>query len=271
MERYLVIALDENCNIYKTLMKAESNDLDKFTSKFEDTYDIRKHFEKQIQEFFNDNADTIKKMEEKNNRKETGDIVINEVNEDGMPERKSVIYKKNIIVFKEIIKKRSFMQAMARYDNLRKTRNKFSIFSEFENYVIMNECTYGQSSFLTNISKWKTKLKKSENYYDVIRIFLRKYKEKYKDLGLKSVDAIYKEYKINTELKNKEKQNYEEEVEENIIEDDYLIYMENLYNTVSKQDDDVDLDRQFIPDIDDAYKYVRESDDEKTKKLTLNS
>lgn len=271
MERYLVIALDENCNIYKTLMKAESNELDKFTSKFEDTYDIRKHFEKQIQEFFNDNADTIKKMEEKNNRKETGDIVVNEVNENGMPERKRVIYKKSIIVFKEIIKKRSFMQKMAVYDKLRKTQNKFSIFSEFEKYIIMNEYTYGQSSFLTNVSKWKTRIKKSENYYDIIRVFLKKYNQKYNELGLKSMDAIYKEYKINTELKNKEKQIYEEEVEDEIIEDDYLIYMENLYNTVSKQDDDVDLDRQFIPDIDDAYKYVRESDDEKTKKLTLNS
>ena len=271
MERYLVIALDENCNIYKTLMKAESNELDKFTSKFEDTYDIRKHFEKQIEEFFNDNADTIKNMEEKNNRKETGDIVVNEVNEYGMPERKRVIYKKSIIVFKEIIKKRSFMQVMARYDHYGKAKNNFSIFSGFENYIIMNDFTYKQGTFLANVSKWKTRIKKSENYYNIIRVFLKKYNEKYNELGLKSMDAIYKEYKINTELKNKEKQIYEEEVEDEIIEDDYLIYMENLYNTVSKQDDDVDLDRQFIPDIDDAYKYVRESDDEKTKKLTLNS
>ena len=84
------------------------------------------------------------------------------------------------------------------------------------------------------------------------------------------MDAIYKEYKINTELKNKEKQIYEEEVEDEIIEDDYLIYMENLYNTVSKQDDDIDLDRQYIPDIDEVRKYMEEPID-KEKKLVLDS
>ena len=41
---------------------------------------------------------------------------------------------------------------------------------------------------------WRTMIKKSPNYYDIIRMILKEYQNRYKELGLDSLDVIYSKY-----------------------------------------------------------------------------
>lgn len=238
MERYLVIAIDKECNVYKTLMKDTNIKIDDFTSKFEDTYEMREHFKKEINSFLSDNSKLVSSLEIKNDRKETGDIVVNELDENGRNIRKSVVYKKQMVIFREIIKNRLFMDKMVNYNKILAAKNPSKVyFSDFICNVVKWDITYKENAFLKHISKWYADLKNDQNRYEIIRLFCKKYGEKYKELGLKSPDIIYKEYAMNKNLNKKVTKN------------------NDGIGFVNVQESEIDLDREFIPDIDEKGKY----------------
>ena len=101
MQRYLSIVLDNLCTINKTLIEDESYKLDDYISKtFNDSKEVRKKFNKIIQPFLEEHYKLINCVEQKNNKRYQGQIVILEVLDDGSFKRVKVLYKTDIKIIK---------------------------------------------------------------------------------------------------------------------------------------------------------------------------
>ena len=97
MGYYLTFAFDKECKNSIILMEGTLEEIDKFTSQFKSSVDVRKKFKKEIDQFCTEKSEYIKKVEEKTNRKETGDIaiysIVGKVHETAMNKRTKVLYK----------------------------------------------------------------------------------------------------------------------------------------------------------------------------------
>ena len=103
MGYYLTFAFDKECKNSIILMEGTLEEIDKFTSQFKSSVDVRKKFKKEIDQFYTEKSEYIKKVEEKTNRKETGDIaiysIVGKVHETAMNKRTKVLYKFYIDIF----------------------------------------------------------------------------------------------------------------------------------------------------------------------------
>lgn len=180
-----------------TLETMDSEQLDAYIStKFESSDDIRKRYEKEINHFLDENYNFVQSAEEKLGRKFNGAIVIAEIDENLVLERKKVLYKKHRIIFNEITNIKKFMLAIAARDSInavkaREENRKYDrLFSEFHARELQFHSTTDEQ-FRRVVGQWRNQIHNSPSYYETVRRVLKEYENRYKELGLYSPDIIY--------------------------------------------------------------------------------
>jgi len=193
--------------IFLTLETMEAKDLDVFVSKNFESYDeVRRRYASQIQAFLEQNRTFVERVERQTGRKFNGSIIITELDDNLILERKKVLYRKHLIMFKEITKNRKFMLALEARDYLNECKAKTDkkhyrrLFSEFFSAQLRFHCC-SEDKFRRISGQWRNAIKESKYYYDYVRVALKEYKERYKELGLESLDVIYARYLSNAEAK----------------------------------------------------------------------
>lgn len=253
----------------------DSRDLDDYVSKsFNSSEEIRKKYADQINPFLEKHRNLIEKIESETGRSFQGSIVITELDEKLMLERKRVLYKKDIIVFKEIIKKIRFLLAIVNRDyinwiNAQKKGEKYTrLFPEYYGRSF-NHYSDNNNQFQRIRGEWLNSVKDNPNYYEFIRRILKEYEGRYKGLGLDSPDVVYSKYLEDKERKKQERQEAKQEAinskeYENIPlvdskpdrvpnfadEDGYLGDLED-WNSPKKENDDIivesNVDDEIVP------------------------
>ena len=209
MERSLALVLNgrEDNKLYLpttislTLETMESKELDDYISKnFESSEDVRAKYNSKITSFLEQHKSLIETVEKNTGRKFRGSIVITELGGDLTLERKKVLYKKDIILFQEIIKNKKFLLALnardyINYNSALKERKPYiRIFPEYYSRELHFRCT-NENQFKRILSQWQNMLKDSLHYYDIIRRVLKEYESRHLELKLDSLDVIYSKYK----------------------------------------------------------------------------
>lgn len=186
-------------------MKAK--DLDAYISKnFNSSDEVRKKYADKINPFLEQHKGLIEKVEKSNGRKYNGSIVVTEFHDDLTIERKKVIYKKDMILFREITNNKEFILVLENrdyinYQSALKNKRQYNrIFSEYFGKELRFYC-FSESKFRRIMGQWRNAIKQSLYYYDIVREILKEYQNRYKDLGLDSLDVIYSKYLDNKSRK----------------------------------------------------------------------
>ena len=198
---HLVIASGKNCDKYRIIKTGNYEELSSYTSKFNDSKEIRVNNKKVISKFFND-YNLI------------GDIVIMDDSKNNT--RVRVLYRNDVKVIKELIKSQNFMQYLV--------KNNILLVSEYDYKAIMY---YKNRDYLIHIKDY---LKTKENFYTTARTILRgyeMYQKKHKELP--SIYCMKKE--IINKNKAKEKMKLCEQLESYDL--DSSLKNEDLYREVS--------------------------------------
>ncbi len=186
MEARLIIALDDDCKIYKTLKVMDLQALDTYmSSHFENSDEVRTdpEFQPMIEEFLNAHKNYISRCSRQNH----GYIRVVYTNEQGQLERIKAYYKKDrpktvLRTTKAYIKR----QSIKHLDLLRSIRNDFAY--QMSPYSI-NEINYGlryhySTCYKNGIASWIEDVANQKNGYLEIRKLCR-YVDKYlKSKGL---------------------------------------------------------------------------------------
>ena len=183
---HLVIAKDKECKKYIPIKSGDYNFISKYTTRFEDSKEIREKNKKIVNDFeeiFQDYGDIVIIDDENNNR------------------RIKVLYKKDYIVAKNLILSQKYIQHLVQ-------RNIIYNLSEYDYRVIMFR---DNKSYKKNI---KEILKKRKDYYLVLLSIVKKYDE-YRKMypKLPSKKEIYNAY-----IKDKNIKKDNELVENNNID-----------------------------------------------------
>lgn len=194
MEKTLSIVLDEYGKKSKTLMMGQNFDIDKFTTKFESSEDLREYFKDEINRYLESEKAYINACKRKNN----GRIVTLEIIETSYNSYyfnlKRVLYKKHLAILNELIKNRKVIQ---RYIWLSKTRaNELGIKSLVAPALIREtKCSAFKSQADFNRIKDFLGFKNSkENFYEKVRLLIKAYEDVRKsDKTLPTIDTLYKE------------------------------------------------------------------------------
>lgn len=141
------------------LEENSKEEIDKLTTKYEDSKELRKKYQNQITTYQKEQQEYINAIEKKISRKETGDIVlINHKNQ-----RIRVLYNKHVIIFNEIIEINKFYEYLA--------INYPGYIDALEQYII-------------------------KDFYKIVRNVYEIYKATYEQLRLPSPERIYTKYKL---------------------------------------------------------------------------
>lgn len=212
MERTLSLVLDKDAQISLDLIHMESKQLDEYiSSSFNSSDDVRKKYASDIEKFLKQHQGLIKKVESDNNRFYSGSVVITELNEDLSVKKIKVLYKKDIALFREIIKLEKFILDLENRDyinfiNASKNNKEYNrLFADYYAKTIRFR-SMELPKFKRVMQSWHHAIKDSSRYYEIVRIVLKEYENRYKDLKLDSLTVIYSNYikEKNLERKNKE-------------------------------------------------------------------
>lgn len=255
MESSLSLVLDEEGKKSLTLFKGSSSEVDEYTIKnFVSSEEIRKKYEKKINNFLLENDSYIQSIVTRTGKQFRGRIVILQaIEKDGELSivQRRVLYKKSLIVAKEAIKNKKVMNVVACIDtnglvnpkmyedlNIKIKNGRFQL-TPFIKGIIRQE-KYETQSNLKNVRSWLNSNK--QTYYEKLRLLQAGYEYartiyKY----LKTPDALYKEY-----LERKQK-NY---ISENQIKKDKIIDGEFvLIDGVRYPIDDIPYDLNDLTDM----------------------
>lgn len=236
MERYLSLVLDEMGQISLTLEKMEARELDAYIIKnFNSSAEIRQKYSKEINLYLEQHKDFIAKVERDNNKKYAGSIVITELEDNLSIKKKKVLYKKDMIVFKEITKNKKFVSALQNRDYINyhaalKNNTRYDrIFNDYFGIEIRFKCV-SDDKFNRIMGSWRNDIKNLNRYYDLIRTVLKEYKNRYKELKLDSPDVVYSKYLIN----KKETVKAKEVNEEFLSQDEQFIEQPDILNIIEE-------------------------------------
>lgn len=220
------LVLDEMGEISLTLEKMEAKKLDEYISKnFSSSEDIRKKYAAKINPYLEQRKAFITKVEIYNDKRYSGSIVITELQNDLTIKKKKVLYKKHMIIFREITKNKKFILALENRDyinyqaSLKNNQPYSRIFSEAYGKEIRFRCT-SDSKFNRTMGSWRNVIKDLNRYYDIVRTVLKEYKNRYKDLGLDSPDVVYSKYMESKAEKKENSLNTDKQLEIETIEQD---------------------------------------------------
>lgn len=185
----LVICVDEKGKRKVVLEKGTIDKIDNLTTLFENSDEIRSYFPEEIETFEEKYKTYMDGLELKNNRKEQGDIsLIGTINKE--PRRKKVLYKKDIIVFREyIIKFEPFQQLL-------KAKGYYEEYCEIQRLK-------------------QSRIEFNEHISFLVRKVLKLYAQYAKENDYLSIDTIYKHIQKEKELMRA----YEEEFTKNEYEE----------------------------------------------------
>ena len=107
--------------IQLTLETMESKELDAYISKnFNSSEEIRKKYASKINSFLEQYKSLIDRVEGETGRKFSGSIVVTELDENLILERKRVIYKREMILFRKVTSIKKFLLALEQRDYINK-------------------------------------------------------------------------------------------------------------------------------------------------------
>lgn len=257
MGYYLTFAFDKECKNSIILMEGTLEEIDKFTSQFKSSVDVRKKFKKEIDQFCTEKSEYIKKVEEKTNRKETGDIaiysIVGKVHETAMNKRTKVLYKFYIDIFNELIKNKELMSMFSKkcyneehcdkYGQLHTivslTDSKIFRLTQSQMKILAFYKNYSENDYNYALRTWKKNMKLSDKYYSTIReIFILYQFLVQKQSNLPSFEQLINKYKPKKLEKINHKttkvkfdiQTDEETINENDYYDD-LKHCQDYYDT----------------------------------------
>lgn len=243
MERTLSLVLDEEGFVSLTLMQDEAVKIDEFTTKkFEDSEQIREHFKNQIDNYLEENKRYVEAISKGRGKNFRGRIVILEPHEhDGSLYfiEKRVLYKKNLVAFKEMIKDKPTMQRFLQLERIGFNQYGFrKLISPF----LTREIKYTNYQVKSRVDFLRREIKRNKNnFYDILRIISKAYETERRNRPyLKTIEAIYKESKPKPNIENVTQDNFPEKefytidgvsypVDEIPFDLDELRYMETDY------------------------------------------
>ncbi len=193
----LVICIDREAKTKEILRTGTIHEIDMFTINFEDGKEIKQLYTNKVKQFYEKNKRHIEIVTRKTGKEETGDItVIGTINKE--TSRIKVLYKKQIKVFKKIIKFEKFVQYLR--NNYYKEYCQLQMFNHLIELIFEDED-------LEN-SNYKEEIELPEEIKEEISFLVRRvyylYKIFSKEKNEISPDRIYTE--IKKRQKNKEDQ-----------------------------------------------------------------
>lgn len=190
MERELCLVLDTKGEYRLKLLTGTKQEIDEYTSKFEDSEAIRNKHLDRINVYLEQYKESLEKS---NNPSYKGRIVVVDPKYVGMEitkYQKKTLFKKHIVSFKELIKSQNAMTSFCSYE-LKKENNCYisKYFSDMIKRYWMKKGTK------TEINRWLKEEKEKGNYYEIVRDLLNSYEiQRTKNEKLPSCDEIYKQY-----------------------------------------------------------------------------
>ena len=239
MERTLSLVLDEYCKVSLTLMKDEAENIDEFTTRFENSEELRNNFKDKIESFLHENKIFIDYVKEQTGKNYRGSIVLLQAiqkNETELDvERQLVLYKKHLIVYPFLIKQ-DIMKEYLNEDKKRATKLNTPTFTTNYMHYRIKDHNFDTKK---NIDEIKYFIKIS-NFYEKLRLIFKAYEKIRIYKGYKTVDAIYKNLKDEEQNKIKEEEEAWMEYKENKtpdLRDKYKNYsIEDLINSSDDYD-----------------------------------
>lgn len=244
MERTLSLVLDEEGFVSLTLMQDDAIKIDEFTTKkFEDSEQIREHFKSQIDNYLEENKRYVEAISKGRGKNFRGRIVILEPHEhDGSLYfiEKRVLYKKNLVAFKEMIKDKPTMQRFLQLERIGFNQYGFrKLISPF----LTREIKYTNYQVKSRVDFLRREIKRNKNnFYDILRIISKAYEIERKNRpNLKTIEAIYKE----------SKKTLIEPIKKDIEEKEYCV-IDGVSYPIDEIPFDLDelryMDTDFLPD-----------------------
>ena len=136
----LVICIDKLGTKRVVLERNTIDEIDKLTTSFETSDEIRCYFSEKVDEFEDKYKTYMKNLSEKNNRKENGDItIIGTINKE--KRRIRVLYNKHIEVFEYIIRSEEFQKYLRKnfyeeYCKIQQIKSRNIIFTEEISFLL---------------------------------------------------------------------------------------------------------------------------------------
>jgi len=265
MERELCLVLDEDYSIRLTLLKGTSDEIDKYTIKFDNATNLRKKYQKEINNFLQEHQDFLNARDpEKKNF--YGRIVVLEKTDNKYSE-KMVLFKKHLVAFRNYIyQHRATMQEFAKIAEYYNEKRMISAY-------IARQISYnGTFDVKSRIERIKKELNKDTYFYDILRIIIRCYKNQ-RELNSKlpTIEQIYSDYVKVKKVNDKSTETHETTMQVNepskfeYVEDEddkkYIINgSEYSADEIHLFDiDDIDMETsELIPDVlgRDGNKYI---------------
>lgn len=203
MERILCLVLDEDAKIKLPLFEGTSDEIDEYTTKFDNADTLRKKYKDEIASFLEQHQDFFDARDPEK-KKYYGRIVVLEKH-NGYYEQKRVLFKKHLIAFKNFIyKDKLTMQEFARLERVGYVEyNKKRLLSSFVLRKISLDGTY---AYKTKVEEIKRDINNDSDFYDILRIIIKAYKHQ-RELRphLPTIERIYSEYVEAKKAKKKEK------------------------------------------------------------------
>lgn len=202
--RELCLVLDMTGNCRLTLKSGELSEIDKYTSKkFNDSEEIKQYYKKEIDDFLKENEENLKNSNNPNYKGRICMVLPEKVGHEITDYQRSILYKKHIIIFNELLNNRDAMCEFAYYEKNKKDK----IVSDFICDIIRKPWNR-RNSTSTHINEWlKTIKKQPDIYYQVIRDLLTSYENaRKKKPYLRSIEQIYEDYIIKEKSKTPKKE-----------------------------------------------------------------
>ena len=213
MERTLSLVLDSEGYKSLTLMKADSNDIDDFTTKnFECSEQIRDFYKDKIDQFLEENKSYVSEIAKQTGKKFRGRIVIleaKEMNSSLYFIEKRVLYKKHLFAFKDIAADKPTMLKFLQLEKIGFNQYGFrKLISPF----LTREIITTNFKIKSRVDFIKREIKNNrKNFYDTLRIIIKAYEIERKKRNLPTIEAIYEKNKPLSRKENKNKQPKDDE------------------------------------------------------------
>ena len=256
MDRELCLVLDTKGYHRLVLKKGTIAEIDEYTTRyFESNDDIKKRYQKEIDEFLEKYKNELQSSNNPNYKGRLAIVLPENIGKSYTEYQRSVLLKKHIVVFNEYIKHKPVMVEFV--SNFGKRFSQSFLYSIYNRWDLNNT--------KTKINEWLKELKKDKNiYYDTVRNFIVNYErlrnpknENSIKLNIPTIDEFYEQYKIKRANKLVKKaqdkkplklhtSNYE-------VVKDSVVYEEDEFYIVNGEKYTIDELEQF--DLDDNAEY----------------
>lgn len=226
MKRMLSLVLDDEGRKSLVLYVGEARDIDEFTTKkFENSNQIREYFKNKIDPYLQENAGYLQSIQNRTGKNYKGRIVILEMYDSDRAysyRYHSVLYKKHIVAFKEMIKDCRTMQRFLEWSKINYNYNGVkSLISPFLSREI-KIVDYSKKSRVELIGR---EIRKHSTYYEILRLISKAYlEERKKRPHLKTIEKIYSDYLTEKNEKKalKDAEIYDGRIIPNVPDDGYI-------------------------------------------------